>query len=199
MGGDLKDNSDDVDQATDDDCGTTTNEVGEVSSNECTKESAGGQDGDDERLVWTGERGGIGTFDDVDEDCGASNTVNVTRIVTEKDTAKGRKSTNQVGLPGDRCLDIVDIVRGSQLGTRHDGQGVWVVGLRIVGMYQARDEEPGTRNIGRANRAPLREGGMVEVRKCERRTLQDCGGISSLSLLTGDWGRSTSRLLLLDG
>jgi hypothetical protein len=55
------------------------------------------------------------------------------------------------------------------------------------------------RNIGRADRAPLREGGMVEVRKCERRTLRDCGEISSLSLLTGDGGQSTSRLLLLDG
>jgi hypothetical protein len=31
-------------------------------------------------------------------------------------------------------------------------------------MHQARDEEPGTRNIGRADRAPLGEGGMVEVR-----------------------------------
>ena len=124
MGGDLKDNADDVDGATDDDCSATTNEVGAVCSNECTEESAGGQDGDDERLVWTGECGGIGTFDDVDEDWGASNTVNVTRIVTEEDTAKGREGTNQVGLPGDRRLDIVDIVRGSQRGTRHDGQGV---------------------------------------------------------------------------
>ena len=68
--------------------------------------------------MWTGECGGIGTFDDVDEDWGASNTVNVTRIVTEEDTAKGREGTNQVGLPGDRRLDIVYIVRGSQRGDR---------------------------------------------------------------------------------
>ena len=68
MGGDLKDNADDVDDATDDDRSATTNEVGAVSSNERTEESAGGQDGDDERLVWTGECGGFGTFDDVDED-----------------------------------------------------------------------------------------------------------------------------------
>lgn len=90
--------------------------------------------------MWTGERGGIGTFNDVDEDCGASNTVNVTGIVTEEDTAKGREGTNQVGLPGDRCLDIVDIVRGSQRSARHDGQGAWVVDPRIVGMYQARGD-----------------------------------------------------------
>jgi hypothetical protein len=165
MGGDLKDNTDDVDDATDDDCIATTNEVGAVTSNECTEESAGGQDGDDERLVWTGECGGIGTFDDMDEDWRASNTVDVTRIVTEEDTAKGREGANQVRLPRDRCLDVVDIVRDSQRGTRHDGrQGGGVFGLRIVGMHQARDKEPRMRNIGGADRAPLGEREMVEVR-----------------------------------
>src|SRR5947209_19693719 len=146
MGGNLKDNAYDVDDATDDDCSATTNEVGAVSSNECPEEGAGGEDGDDERLVRAGECGGIGTFDDVDEDCGTGNTVDVTRIVTEEDTAKRREGTNQVDLPGDRCLDIVDIVRGSQLGTRHDGQSVVVVSLGILGMHEARDKEPGTRN-----------------------------------------------------
>lgn len=142
MGGDLKDNADDVDDATDDDCIATANEVGAVTSNECAKERAGGQDGDDERLVWTAECSGFGAFDDMDEDCRASNTVDVTRIVTEEDTAKGREGANQVGLPGDRGLDAVDIVRDRQRATRHDGQGVGVIGLRIVGMHQARDKEP---------------------------------------------------------
>jgi hypothetical protein len=164
MRGDLKDNADDVDDATDDDCIATTNEVGAVTSNECTEESAGGQDGDDERLVWTGECGGIGTFDDMDEDWRASNTVDVTRIVTEEDTAKGREGANQVGLPGDRCLDAVDIVRDRQRATGHDGQGVGVIGLRIVRMHQKRDRAPRMRKTGRADKARLGEREMVEVR-----------------------------------
>jgi hypothetical protein len=68
-------------------------------------------------------------------------------------------------------------VRGSQRGTSHDGQGLGVVGLGIVGMHQARDEEPRTRNIGRADRAPLGEGGDSGSQECERRTLRGCGGI----------------------
>jgi hypothetical protein len=165
MGGNLKDNTDNVDEATDDDCSATTNEVGAVTSNECTEEGAGGQDGDDERLVRAAECLGIGTFNDVDEDCRASNTVDVARIVTEEDTAKGREGANQVGLPGDRCLDIVDVARGSQRGTRHDRQGIGVVGLGIVGTCQAGDE-----------RAPLGEREIVEVRNAIAALGGVCGG-----------------------
>jgi hypothetical protein len=48
----------------------------------------------------------------------------LTRIVTEEDTTEGGKGTNQVGLPGDWGLNLIDIRGGSKHSTRHVGGGL---------------------------------------------------------------------------
>lgn len=51
----LDNDTDNVDEATSDDSGTTTIPLCQVTGNECTKEGTGGEDGNDERIVRTGE------------------------------------------------------------------------------------------------------------------------------------------------
>lgn len=146
MGGNLKDDTDDVDETAQDDGSATTDDVGTVTRDERTEESTSRQDGDDERLVGTLKRSGTGTLDESDEDLRANDTVDVSRVITiqpsvsvlacmqilapfsipEEDTTEGGESAEQVGLPSYGCLDAVDIGGGSQRrGTsRHDGRGL---------------------------------------------------------------------------
>lgn len=46
----------------------------------------------------------------MNEDAGTSNTVDVTRVVSEEDTTEGSKGAHHVRLKGDWGFDAVDIV-----------------------------------------------------------------------------------------
>jgi hypothetical protein len=48
----------------------------------------------------------------------------LTRVITEEDTSEGSKGANQVGLPGNWSLDLIDISSGSKHSTRHVGGGL---------------------------------------------------------------------------
>lgn len=47
--------------------------------------------------------------DGLDEDGGAEDAIDVTRVVAEEDAAKGGECAEQVGLPGDGRLDVLDV------------------------------------------------------------------------------------------
>jgi hypothetical protein len=48
----------------------------------------------------------------------------LTRIVAEEDTSERGEGANQVGLPGDWSLNLIDIRGGSKHSTRHVGGGL---------------------------------------------------------------------------
>jgi len=48
----------------------------------------------------------------------------LTRIVTEEDTSEGGEGADQIGLPGDWSLNLIDIRGGSKHSTRHVGGGL---------------------------------------------------------------------------
>jgi hypothetical protein len=50
----------------------------------------------------------------MNEDGGAQDTVDVTRIVPKEDTTERCESADKVGLPGDGSFDAVDIVSGAE-------------------------------------------------------------------------------------
>lgn len=58
--------------------------------------------------------GGIGAFDGVDEDERTIDTVDVTGVVTEEDTTKRGKGTDEVCLPGDGSFDGINIFGGAE-------------------------------------------------------------------------------------
>jgi hypothetical protein len=76
--GNLENNTDDVDGTSNDDSPTTTNGVGDITSDESTEESTGRENGSDERVVGTSEGGCASTLNDLDEDGRTSDTVDVT-------------------------------------------------------------------------------------------------------------------------
>jgi len=126
VGSDLKNNTDDVDQATDTDSVLATKDFGDITGDEGTEESTGREDRDDQRVVGAGKHGLASTLNSLDEDRRGSNTVDVTRVITEEDTSEGGKGADEVGLEGDWGLDAVDIVSGCESCARHDGQNaVW--------------------------------------------------------------------------
>ena len=110
----------DVDNATSNDGPLATNDVGSVTGDEGTEEGTGREDGGDERQVATREGrvaascdlgGDVGlALDESDEDTRASDTVDVTGIVTEEDTTERGEGAHEVGLPGDGSLDALNIV-----------------------------------------------------------------------------------------
>lgn len=77
MRSDLEDNSDNVDTATGDDGRATSNDFGNITSDERTEESTSRENRDDQRVVRSSERSSGRTLNDVDEDSGASDTVDV--------------------------------------------------------------------------------------------------------------------------
>jgi hypothetical protein len=111
----LDDDTDDVDEAASNDSPLATDHVGQVTGNEGAKEGTAGQDGDDQGLLGRGQGSVAGAHDDVDELLEAIDTVDVPRVITEEDTAEGGEGTDEVGLPGDRRLDAVDV------GSRREG------------------------------------------------------------------------------
>lgn len=120
-GSNLDDNTDDVDHAAEDDGILATNDLSHVTSDDSTKEGTGGQDRDDEGVVRGAERSGGRAFDIVDEESRASDTVDVSGVVTEEDTTEGRESAHQVGFPGDRSLDAGDIVGSCESSSHYCG------------------------------------------------------------------------------
>lgn len=74
------------------------------------------------------------TLDLVDEEQGAVDTIDVSRIVAEEDTPEGGKGTQQVGLPGNWGLDALDIVGGAEGCDHIDRQE----SLMYVSMYRLR-------------------------------------------------------------
>lgn len=123
----------DVDNATSDDGPLATNDVGGVTSDESTEESTSREDRSDERQVAALERGSqaggllgedVGfTLDEGDEDAGASDTVDVTGIVTEEDTTERGECAHEVGLPGDGSLDALDIVSSGETPSGRSDRG----------------------------------------------------------------------------
>ena len=114
MAGDLENATNDVDTAASDDSGASTNSVGQITGDDGTEESTGRQNGDDKGVVGPGECLLAWAFDGLDEDLGAGDTVDVSRVVAEEDAAKGGEGAEQVGLPGDRGLDALDVGCGAE-------------------------------------------------------------------------------------
>ena len=109
MGSNLEDDTDNVDTTANDNSVASTNQIGGVTSDECAKESTSGEDRDDQRVVRTAESCSIRAFDDGDEDGRASDTIDVSRVITEEDTAEGGERAEEVRLPGNRRLDHLQI------------------------------------------------------------------------------------------
>lgn len=78
MRGDLENNTNNVDDTTDDDSPATTNGVGDITSDDSTEESTGRENRSDERVVGTREGGVASALNDLDEDGRTSDTVDVT-------------------------------------------------------------------------------------------------------------------------
>lgn len=72
---------------------------------------------------------------------GANDTVNVTRIISEEDTTKRCKSTDQVGLPGYGSLNSVDIASRSEDSTTSHSDGSNVTNECVVWYERARVEK----------------------------------------------------------
>jgi len=119
--GDLENDTDNVDSATNDDSPATTDGVGDITSDNSTEEGTGREDRSNERVVRTGESIVASALDELDEDRRTGDTVDVTRVVTEEDTTEGGKGADQIGLPGDWSLNLIDIRGGSKHSTRHVG------------------------------------------------------------------------------
>ena len=81
VGGDLENNTDDVDSATDDDSPATTDGVSDITGDDSTEEGTGREDRSDERVVRTGESGNASALNELDEDRRTGNTVDVTFVV----------------------------------------------------------------------------------------------------------------------
>jgi hypothetical protein len=133
----------DVDNATSDDSPLATDDIGGVTSDESTEESTSREDRSDERQVAALEGGSqaggllgedVGlTLDEGDEDAGASDTVDVTGIVTEEDTTERGECAHEVGLPGDGSLNALDIVSSGETPSGRGGGGDVVAVLLHVG------------------------------------------------------------------
>jgi len=81
MTGGLEDDTDSVNDAAKNDSQAATDDISTVTGDDSTEESTRGQDRDDERGVRTGECRGIWAFDEPDEDCRSSDTVDISTVV----------------------------------------------------------------------------------------------------------------------
>lgn len=108
MRSNLKNDTNHVDTAANNNCVATSNPVGDITGDDGTKKGAGGQDGDDERLVRTGESCGFFALDDFDEDLGAGDTVDVSGIIAEEDATERSEGAEKIRFPGygrfNRCV-----------------------------------------------------------------------------------------------
>ncbi len=117
----LNNDTDHVDQTSENDSPFATNAIRDITSDDSTEESTSGQDRDDEGgvggtesdlliddlLVWA-------VLDVGDEERRWQDTVDVTGIITKEDTSERCKSANQVGLEGDWSLNTGNVVAASR-------------------------------------------------------------------------------------
>jgi hypothetical protein len=78
VGSDLENDTDNVDETTNDDGPATTDGVGDITSDDGTEEGTGRENSSNERVVRTGERIVASALDQVDEDGRTGDTVDVT-------------------------------------------------------------------------------------------------------------------------
>lgn len=135
-GGDLDDDTKEVDETTDNNSPLAADELGDISSDESSKEGTGRQDRGDQRQVGIGEGGSTVALDGLVEDLGARDAVDVARIITEEDTTERGKGTDDICLPGDGGFDAFDIGGGVQAGSRNDR--VVAAVLLLVGRHDGR-------------------------------------------------------------
>ena len=126
--------TDDVDHTARDDGPLAANDVGDIASNECTEEGSAGEDGNDERLMRRLQLGGVWAFNTLVELSQAEDTVDVSRIVTEEDTAERCEGADEVRLPGHGSLDARDIAGGCEgSAAGHGGEcAIDVVELKTI-------------------------------------------------------------------
>lgn len=108
-----------VDYAARDDRPFATDDIGKIAGDDSAEEGTAGEDGHDERLVWTAESrsivAGVGVgkrgvgLNGVNEVVVAINTVDVSRVVAEEDTSERRKGAHQVRLPSHGSFNAIDI------------------------------------------------------------------------------------------
>jgi hypothetical protein len=79
--GDLENDTDDVDSATNDDSPTTTDSVGNITGDDSTEEGTSRENSSDERVVRAGESIVASALDELDEDGRTGDTVDVTWIM----------------------------------------------------------------------------------------------------------------------
>jgi hypothetical protein len=106
--------TDHVDKAAEDDSPLTADPVGKITSDDSTEEGAARENGGDERQVALAEFGGVGAFDSLVEDRRAIDTVDVTGVIAEEDTAERGEGAQEVSLPGDGGFDVIDIFSSGQ-------------------------------------------------------------------------------------
>lgn len=123
-GNHLDNNTDSVDDASGNDSPLAAHPISEITSDESTEEGTAGQDRNNEGgvgvsqsrvLVLRVQVGDVcGALNSLDEVLVAENTVDVTRIVTEEDTTEGGKGAENVGLPGNRSFNVLDILGNAE-------------------------------------------------------------------------------------
>lgn len=80
-----------VQNAAGDDSPLAADHVGDIAGDDGTEEGTGGEDGDDERQMRAGESSCVSTLDGLVEDGIGGDTVDVTRVIAEEDTAERGK------------------------------------------------------------------------------------------------------------
>lgn len=104
----LDDNTNSINNAAYDDGPLATNDIGHITSDQCTEESSSRQNRDDQRRMGCGQS--IHTrIDQIDEHLGPIDTVDVTGVISKEHTTQGGKAAKQVGLPSNWRLNAVDI------------------------------------------------------------------------------------------
>lgn len=112
-GGDhLNNNTKHVDDTAENDGPLSADHVGKITSSDGTEEGTTRKNRSDEGGVALAQLGGSKALDGLVEDGRAIDTVDVTRVVTEEDTTERGEGAEQVGLPGDGGLDVLNIVGG---------------------------------------------------------------------------------------
>lgn len=120
--GGLENDTDDENNASEDDGGPTPDPISKITTEKSTEESSGRENGHDERFLPGGENevGGKGfgwvrhAGDGVDEIVHAHHSADITRVISEEDTTKGRKSAHEVSFDRHGRLDAIDIARGGE-------------------------------------------------------------------------------------
>lgn len=115
-----------VDKAASDDGPLSANSIGDISGDNSAQEGTQGQNRNDERGPALRDLFGTLELDRILEDLRTQDTIDVSRVVAEEDTAKGSKSADHIRLPRDWGLDPVDVVGGLEHNTISAGRRLLV-------------------------------------------------------------------------